>query len=127
MRNEKREIIDQAAAIKGAGVHIASILLNMVDELEKTGYLKTLPVSDDEELVESLIETIAQSSHFEKLHGDDVEAYRLFTAAAKAQTLDARTAEGKQAMREMDAREQSYIDAHWDAEGVRVSDMESAA
>src|SRR5262245_53282992 len=126
MRNEKREVIDNAAAIKGAGVHIASTIFNMIDDLEKSGYLKMLPVDDDEDLVESLIETIAQSGHFEKLHGDDIDAYTLFTAAAKAQTLDARTAEGKRAMRDMDDAEQAYIDAHWKADDVRVADMESA-
>lgn len=126
MRNERAEVLSSAEAIKGAGVHIAALFFNMVEELEKTGYLKTLPVADDEGLVESLVETIAQSGHFEKLHGDGLPAYKLFVAAAKAQTLDARTADGKAALRAMDAAQQGYIDAHTDEEGWRVSDLESA-
>ena len=83
MRAEKQAVYDRAEAIKSAGRHTAARLAVFVETMEREGHFDTRPDSEDWDLVDTLIEAAATSKHFTHKHGDDLNAYDLFRAAAK--------------------------------------------
>jgi hypothetical protein len=109
MRIELRQVHDALEAARSAGDEMGRRIAALVTDMEALGHFDNRPSDQDRDLCEEMLETLVESIHFEKAHGDDSDARYVAKCAARRFW----TASMHDADRDLRLAKQAYLDAHW--------------
>lgn len=119
MRFEEMEVRNRLEAVKKAGTSAGQLLAGMINRLEHQGAISDRPASEDVDLIEMMLEAIAESKHFSKKHGHEYQEQDVFKAAARVVFA----ADLKAAERDLRFAERAFMDHYW---LDRLEDLEAA-